>query len=61
VLTAIDLDDQSRLMAGEVRYEPADRHPTAKSVALGLAGSQHLPELLLRLNLNPAVERRISV
>src|SRR5262249_35594409 len=36
VLPTIDLDDQSRCMADEVGNEPADRHLSAKPIALGL-------------------------
>jgi len=46
MLPAIDLDDQSCLMADEVGNEPADRHLSAKPIAFGLPRPQHLPELL---------------
>src|SRR5215468_8797728 len=46
MLSAIDLDDQSRCVADEVGNEPADRHLSAKPVAFGLPRPQHLPELL---------------
>src|SRR5215468_7376689 len=44
MLPAIDLDDQSRCVAGEIGNEPADRHLAAKPIAFGLPRPQHLPE-----------------
>src|SRR5215472_7473909 len=46
MLPAIDLDDQSRLMANKVGNEPADRHLPAKPIIFGLPRPQHLPEPL---------------
>jgi hypothetical protein len=44
MLPAIDLDDQSRLMADKVDNKRSDRHLSAKPVPLGLPQSQYLPE-----------------
>jgi hypothetical protein len=47
VLAAIDLDDQSRLVAHEIGYEAPDRHLTAKPKPFDLARPQRPPEPLL--------------
>src|SRR6516225_8891805 len=44
MLPAIDLDDQSRCVAGKVDNEPADRHLAAKPTVFGLPRPQYLPE-----------------
>src|ERR1700739_3771383 len=44
MLPAIDLDDQSRCVAGKVGNEPADRHLAAKPTVFGLPRPQYLPE-----------------
>jgi hypothetical protein len=47
MLAAIELDDNACMMTGEVREVGADRSLAAKMRAVGLQGSQVLPQLAL--------------